>query len=192
MSDLPEEWRTVVGFPDYEVSSHGRVRSLRASRILAGSGSKYRNVSFYRRDKTETKRATAYTIHRVVAEAFLGPRPPFTEIMHLDGNRYNNRADNLGYGTRAENIQRDIDNGVKKGSRSGNAILDERDVAVIKRLLHEFPTINRVSFARAWGITRQAIDHIEKGRHWTHVTALPVPDLGTDQISTDPEPHHPG
>lgn len=45
-----------------------------------------------------------YTVHRLVAAAFLGPCPEGMEVRHLDGNRLNNRADNLAYGTHRENI----------------------------------------------------------------------------------------
>lgn len=43
-------------------------------------------------------------VHQLVALTFLGPRPKGQEVRHLDGNPLNNRADNLAYGTRTENI----------------------------------------------------------------------------------------
>lgn len=45
-------------------------------------------------------------VHRMVAEAFLGPRPsPQHEIRHLNGNKEDNRTDNLAWGTRKENAE---------------------------------------------------------------------------------------
>jgi len=44
-----------------------------------------------------------YEVQRLVALAFLGPRPEGHETRHLDGNRLNNRLDNLAYGTRSQN-----------------------------------------------------------------------------------------
>lgn len=43
-------------------------------------------------------------VHILVAEAFLGPRPGgMEECRHLDGDKLNNRADNLRWGTRPGN-----------------------------------------------------------------------------------------
>lgn len=113
-----EEWRPVVGFEDYyEVSSLGRVRSLdrlvgtgpggNSKRLLpgrvlsAGSGTHYRNVSL-----KVNKVATTRTVHTLVAEAFLGPRPEGHDVCHNNGDRHDNRAENLRYDSHAVN-QRD-------------------------------------------------------------------------------------
>jgi hypothetical protein len=45
----------------------------------------------------------ARTIHTLVAEAFLDPRPPGQVVRHRDGNQRNNAATNLEWGTRGEN-----------------------------------------------------------------------------------------
>jgi hypothetical protein len=43
-------------------------------------------------------------VHRLVADAFLPPRPVgATQIRHLDGDPTNNRADNLAWGDAASN-----------------------------------------------------------------------------------------
>jgi hypothetical protein len=51
-------------------------------------------------------------VHRMVAEAFLSPRPsPEHEIRHLNGDRKDNRARNLKWGTRSENAQDRVQHG---------------------------------------------------------------------------------
>lgn len=53
------------------------------------------------------------TVHRVVAICYHGLPPSEKHLVrHLDGNKHNNRADNLAWGTQAENRQDDIKNGV--------------------------------------------------------------------------------
>lgn len=43
-------------------------------------------------------------VHRIVALAFVGPKPsPAHEVCHVDGNRQNNAASNLRWGTRKDN-----------------------------------------------------------------------------------------
>ena len=48
----------------------------------------------------------AYTIHRLVAEAHLGPRPKGYEINHIDEDKQNNVLSNLEYVTHTENMRK--------------------------------------------------------------------------------------
>lgn len=97
-----EEWRTVAGFPDYQVSSVGRVVSYKRQRPreLAGvvGTSGYQKVTLARDGEKSTKH-----IHVLVCEAFHGPRPEGMWVRHLDGNKANNAAANLAWGSPLEN-----------------------------------------------------------------------------------------
>lgn len=44
-------------------------------------------------------------IHRIVATTFLGEMPTKLEVNHIDGNKLNNRLENLEWVTRIENIR---------------------------------------------------------------------------------------
>lgn len=100
-----EEWRPVVGYEGlYEVSDRGRVRSFPRQGTGGGLVSQRLNnrgypiVSMTRPGHWATR-----TVHRLVTEAFIGPRPGGMEVRHLDGNRANAQLSNLSYGTRSEN-----------------------------------------------------------------------------------------
>lgn len=102
-----ERWAPVVGWEGlYEVSTHGRVRSLARpghphGRYLTPHLAKrggYLSVGLTR----SPKRITA-KVHRLVAQAFLGPCPDGLMVRHLDGNPQNPRVENLAYGTASEN-----------------------------------------------------------------------------------------
>lgn len=97
----PEEWRPVAGFPHYEVSDLGRVLSRQGlqPRVLKPGPGNYPSVTLCGPGGV---RRTA-TLHSLVTEAFIGPRPEGQEVRHLDGNRENNTVANLAYGTRSEN-----------------------------------------------------------------------------------------
>lgn len=59
-------------------------------------------------------------IHKLVAEAFLPPRPTQQhEIRHLDGNKNNNDQSNLTWGTRAENAADRSKHGTCKSAENG-------------------------------------------------------------------------
>lgn len=98
-----EEWRPIPGYPDYEVSSLGRVASVKRGRLDVLAGGKtdtgYRNVLLY-----SAGARSGHRVHALVALAFHGPRPPGLEVRHLDGDQLNNAAANLRYGTHAENM----------------------------------------------------------------------------------------
>jgi hypothetical protein len=49
-------------------------------------------------------RGRTRTVHSLVAEAFIGPRPHGMEVRHINGVRTDPRRVNLCYGTRSENI----------------------------------------------------------------------------------------
>jgi len=110
-----ERWKPVNGYEGiYEVSSHGRVRSVdrtvtrsdgrvhrHKGKVLSAGLSKrggYPLVSLYTQGKNQS-----HYVHSLVAETFIGPRPDGTEVCHNDGNPTNNHVDNLRYGTSSDN-----------------------------------------------------------------------------------------
>ena len=110
-----ERWKPVTGYEGiYEVSSHGRVRSVDRTvtrsdgrvhrykgKVLSAGLSKrggYPLVSLYTQGKNQS-----HYVHSLVAEAFIGTRPSGTEVCHNDGDPTNNHVDNLRYGTSSDN-----------------------------------------------------------------------------------------
>lgn len=97
-----EIWKNIIGFPNYQVSSRGNVRSCYKGEwklIIKSKTYGYEHVLLYK-DKTR-KNAR---VHRLVAEAFI-PNPnnlPF--VNHKDENRSNNNVDNLEWCTAKYNI----------------------------------------------------------------------------------------
>lgn|SRR5690625_1487415 len=123
-----EQWMPVADTDGYyEISSFGQLRSV--DRIVRRSDGRTRRFQ----GKTirpgvmptghltvclgiNGKRKTTQ-IHRLVAGAFLGPRPDGMEVRHLDGNPQNNRLGNLAYGTRSENRIDRVRHGVDHNAR---------------------------------------------------------------------------
>lgn len=88
-----EEWKPIDSFPGYSVSNFGRIRSDRFDRILAlnQNQSGLVQVGMVRDGKQHHR-----SVPLLVAKAFM-PRhtEPFDTPINLDGNRFNNRVDNL-------------------------------------------------------------------------------------------------
>lgn len=106
-----ECWLDVVGYEgSYKVSSFGRIRSFKSNppRIL----SVQKNDQGYATTTLSSQgKSSKQLIHRIVARAFLGPRPEGMEVCHNDGNRMNCRLANLRYGTRSENVLDSVKHG---------------------------------------------------------------------------------
>lgn len=103
-----EEWRPVPGFPGYEASDQGGVRSLLRGQPTVVA-STVGPCGFATVNPATPSGQCAFQCRRVgslVALAWIGPRPAGSEVRRLDGNPGNDRADNLAYGTR-EDVEAD-------------------------------------------------------------------------------------
>ena len=88
-----ENWRTIENFPEYAVSDHGRVRSNKSGRILSLNDNQFGVVQVgLMRDGVQYHRS----VPLLVAKAFIPiPGIPFDTPINLDGDRHNNRVENL-------------------------------------------------------------------------------------------------
>jgi hypothetical protein len=119
-----EQWEPVAGFEGaYEVSDKGRVRSLArvtslgrrvGGRVRRPSVSKagYHYVTLSQDGRRETR-----SVHRMVLEAFVGPRQLEREARHRDGVPANNQLSNLLWGTHSENNLDRVAHGTHQHSR---------------------------------------------------------------------------
>lgn len=112
--------------PLYEIMRDGRIFSLtnwrgygRRELVQGLNEDGYPSV----RILIDGKR-TRVAVHKLVAERHLGPRPtPAHEVRHLDGDKLHRHADNLAWGTRAENAaDRERHGRTSRGERHSAAI----------------------------------------------------------------------
>lgn len=97
-SNLEEQWRPIAGFPNYQVSNRGRVMNLMRGKVL---GDRY-NSHGYKQVKLKGK---YYTVHRLVALAFLDNPNNLPQVDHIDENKGNNDVSNLRWVTASQNIR---------------------------------------------------------------------------------------
>lgn len=123
-----EEWKPVVGFPQYLVSNWGRVQGPR--RLLKGQ---YTDDGYVKVTLCVKGTRTHRFVHRLVLEAFDGPCPDGMETRHKDGVSDNNRLDNLKWGTQPKNYNdRRKHSTCNNGQRGGRAKLTWEQVDKIR------------------------------------------------------------
>lgn len=88
-----EERRVIIGFPNYEVTSFGRVFNIQTGRemVLSPNEEGILTVGLFYGDRQYRR-----SVKVLVARAFvLGETEIFNTPIQLDGDRYNMRADNI-------------------------------------------------------------------------------------------------
>lgn len=121
------------------------------------------------------------TLHSIVAEAFLGPRPRGKVVNHIDGNKWNNEAKNLEYLTREENLKHARELGIdrsftfeirtissKEGPKKKKIFpITTKTVKQIKQALVEGLDLNHI--ARTFHVSRYVIDKIQNGEAYKNI-----------------------
>ena len=97
-----EEWRPIPGAAGYEASSLGRIRSSKSGSWRIKKPTMHTTGYLYVGLWIEGKQRSV-KVHRLVGDAFFGPKPAGLVTRHLDGTRTNNVVENLRYGTWSEN-----------------------------------------------------------------------------------------
>lgn len=107
---MKEIWIPILGFKNYEVSNLGRVMSFKCHRqmLLKPTLNAYGYRRVYLPYKDSQK---CIGVASLVLLTFVGPRPENMTVSHLDGNRTNDRLDNLKYKTQKDNLNRREEHG---------------------------------------------------------------------------------
>ena len=181
---MTELWLPVVGFEGcYEVSDRGRVRSLHRivkhpregyerrlkGRMMALQISRtncgYRTVRLYQDGVGKT-----FTVHSLVAEAFIGPCPEGQEVLHGAAGVLNNSVENLSYGTHTENMRdkrRDGTEPDRRGELHNNSKLTEKQVLKIRELCSAGVAPKEI--AEQFSIHSRHVSNIARRTYWAHI-----------------------
>ncbi len=95
-----EEFKTIDGYDNYEVSNKGNIRNKTTNKFLQGSIGRngYLRITLTKNDKKMT-----FSVHRLVAIAFIPNPENKLNTDHIDNNRLNNNVENLRWATFQEN-----------------------------------------------------------------------------------------
>ena len=125
-----ETWKDIDGFDGrYQISSHGRVKSIKRSwkkrgnkehirdeKIFSDSsvtGVGYRSCALYKNEKTRNSNM----VHRLVAMAFIPNPNNLPQVNHIDGNKLNNNVENLEWCNAFHNQSHAVKIGLRKSAQ---------------------------------------------------------------------------
>jgi hypothetical protein len=174
-----EKWKPVKGYEGlYEVSNFGRVKALTRRVDLGKCHRTFEehflslatdHKGYLRCALSHEGTSKTFKVHRLVAEAFI-PNPDNKEqVNHIDGNKTNNRVDNLEWCTRSENMHHACVTKLKRnnGEYNNGAKLTYKEVVFIRT--HYIPrdkVYGTVALANKFGVHRKTISRIITGRYW--------------------------
>lgn len=150
----------------YEVSNHGRVKSLRFNKILKP----WKSTQGYDWIALQHGHKAKIAIHRLVACHFIENPNSYPMVNHIDNNISNNRVDNLEWCTQKMNIGHSVkQNRHCHGERNGKAKLTKRDVIDITRLSNL--GVSQGQIASMYNVHQCTIHRIIRNKNWKLINA---------------------
>lgn len=165
------EWRFLADNNNYMVSNYGKVKSI--SRYRTGRGTKkylakeiilspFISNTGYKRVNIGKKH---FSIHRLVAIAFIDNPENKEMVNHKDGNRLNNKKSNLEWNTNSENQLHAVRLGLKVGLKGANNPCSHSvytiNIETGEKLFHG--SVHEAS--RLTGISKQSLLQWLHGKH---------------------------
>jgi hypothetical protein len=179
---MEETWKDVVGYEGlYQVSSLGKVKSYDKVVFCRNKNTKkclgkerkqfhekngYFSIVLYGKGR-KVKKGTqkSFTVHSLVARAFLGERPEGNQVRHLDGSRTNNNINNLCYGTGKENQKdRQRHGTAMAGEKHPMCKINNKIAKEIKTMLLKNKPAKRIS--EEYNISKYIVYDIKRNKTW--------------------------
>lgn len=166
--------KEIVGYEGlYQVSAEGHVYSPAKGTsnprgkfmTLSLDHSRYTKVGLCKNGKKYN-----HSVHRLVAEAWIPNPNNLPQVNHKNGNREDNRVENLEWCSLSENIKhsfRELGRKVVRGAEHANSRLRDVDVEVIKESLSK--GVLQRELAQRFNVTQATISNIKNGKRYLHI-----------------------
>jgi len=169
-----EVWKVISDWNIYSVSTWGRVKNNTNDKILkpivkihGGSRSDYGHLKVTLRRgnsvRTDGNRKD-FSIHQLVASSFLGESNGL-EVRHLNGLPFDNRIENLKYGTSKQNSEDSKKHGTTSKQHLSTTKMDWDKVEYIRTTSVSLG-LNNVEVAKVLGVSRELIRDIRLLKRW--------------------------
>lgn len=108
---MNEKWKDVIGYEGlYQVSNMGRIRNSKGKiRKTFISEFGYERITL-----TKNRKQEKFQVHRLVAQAFIRLENDNEQVNHIDGDKLNNKVNNLEWCSASENVQHAFKIGLHK------------------------------------------------------------------------------
>jgi hypothetical protein len=164
-------WKSVEGYVGYyEVSNRGDVRSLlnqaRNRTKIKVLASKRVSGGYLGNTLCRDGLKKQVLVHRLVARAFLPNPDNLPQVNHKDGDKKNNRVENLEWTSSQNNIHHSFLSGT--WHQTNRRVLDLDRVREIRGLL-DSKAMTGIAVARKYGISPHTVCNIRKRHSWKFV-----------------------
>ena len=173
------EYRQIERFVGYRFGSDGSawtewrkgpnsIRTGRWKRLkpFVKIGYLYVGLKDIQDTRTKHDKLPHYRLHRLILEAFVGPCPEGMGCRHLNGNKMDNRIENLAWGTQQENIDDNVVQGtIRKRESHGMAKLTGEQVERIRIARARGATLNEIG--TEFGIGLSQVSRIIHNKSWS-------------------------
>jgi hypothetical protein len=180
---MNEIWRAIPGYEGwYEAGNKGNVRAIKRPKR---GGPRCFNEAYpliltplvyrkgylkYRLGECDgARKAERRFAHRIIFEAFHGPIPPGLTVNHKDGDKSNNRPENLETATYQEQATHARELGLALNMNGKPHHLTAADVREIRRANAEDGATYDL-LAEHYRVAKGTIGHILMRRSWKHIT----------------------
>ena len=165
-----EQWKTCTDVPRIEVSNLGGIREAKTGRkwYVAPDKLGYVVGQYGLNGKKKT-----FKLHRLVAKEFVDNPNGYLEVNHIDGDKLNNKAENLEWCTRQQNVRHAFDMGLNKphiGECNGRSILNEEIVRNVCKYFQDSPDNTPKKATEIFGISMQQATKIRARIAWKHIS----------------------
>lgn len=153
-NDISKGWKIIPETMNHKISKSGDVYSILTEKILKP----FQNLGGYRNIKLTNK--LHFSIHRLVAKAYIPNPNNYPLVNHKDGNPSNNTVENLEWCSHSQNSVHAVRIGLNKSSKKVNKIKN-------RKIIKTYNSITEA--AKDVGVTRMAITNVLIGRSKTCV-----------------------
>ena len=154
-----ERWVKLEIWPGYMVSDQGRVIGSLGRVLKTALSSGYPAVKVSGRDGIQKN----VRVHVLVVAGFMGERPAGKEISHKNGDKTDNRLENLEWMTHSENI--------KHARRTGLVSKKKLTVEAVREIRKRVENgETHRTIASRFGINQSMVSLIATRKAWRHVT----------------------